>query len=112
MINELPQFIPCPAGQANMLRPQLLLINSLSNKVVYEPSDGHVVFMEDVIATKGITHVDMKLAVWDATRYSDFDELPIPADLAAKIITECAQIFANQALQNEKADSTSEIQTK
>jgi hypothetical protein len=112
MINELTQFIPCPSGQANMLRPQLLLINSLSNKVVYEPSDGYVVFMEDIISTKNITHVDMKIAVMDMLRYGDFDELPLPADLVAKIIMDCASIFSNQAPQNEKGESVAENITK
>ena len=110
MIPEEVKFIPCLPGQMQLVRGQNLVNNVVSGRVLYEPQDGHVVFSEDVTVTKNISHVDMRLVVSDMSRYSDYDQLPVPASVVQQAITECVQFFSNQQPQNEKGDSTAEPQ--
>lgn len=107
-LDALDQFLPIASGQSGFFKAQNDLLNNLGGNVGYEVRDGYVIMTEDITATKGITHVDMQLVVADMEKYGDFDILPIPADLAAKVITDCARLFASQAPQNETADSVSE----
>ena len=111
-MDALDQFIPMPSGQPWMLKAQAGLINTLSGNVGYEVRDGYVIFTEDITQTLGINYVDMQLVVMDFEKYSDFDLLPLPADLAAKIVTEAFKILSNQFPPDKKVDSVSEEQFK
>lgn len=108
MLDALDQFIPLANGQANFLKGQINLINNLLGYVAYEPRDGYVIFTEDITATKNIQFVDMQLVVMDAGKYSNYDILPLPADIAAKVVTDCFTILKGQLPPDKRVDSVAE----
>ena len=108
MLDALDQFIPMPSGQSYFLKAQTGLVNNLLGGVGYDVKDGYAIFTEDITATKNIQFVDMQLVVMDASKYSDFDILPLPADMAAKVIMDCFTALKNQLPPDKKVDSVSE----
>lgn len=110
MLDALDQFIPVASGQAGFLKAQTDLVNNMLGNVIYEPREGWVIFSENITATKSITHVDMQLAVMDAAKYTDFEILPLTADLAAKIVTDCFNILKQQLPRDTKVDSVADEQ--
>ena len=59
-------------------------------------------------ATKNIQFVDMQLVVMDAGKYSNYDILPLPADIAAKVVTDCFTILKGQLPPDKRVDSVAE----
>lgn len=108
MLGALDQYIPIQAGQSFLLKSQTALINNLLGTVGYEVRDGYVIFTEDITATQEVTGVDMQLVVMDASKYSDYDILPLPADMAAKVVLDCFNILKQQLPADKKVDSVSE----
>jgi hypothetical protein len=108
MLNAPDQFIPLAAGQSFFVKAQSDLLNNLLGVAGYEVRDGNVVFTENITATLGVNYVDMHLIVMDAGKYSDFDILPLPADLAAKIVVDAFNILKQQLPADKKVESLSE----
>ena len=111
-MNALDQFIPIPSGQANFLKAQTDLVNNLLGNVGYEIRDGYAILTEDVTKTKNIQFADLQLVVMDASKYSDFDILPLPADMAAKVVMDCFNILKEQLPADKRVDSVSEENIK
>ena len=107
MINISDQYIPLLPGQAFLLAGQSNLLNDLLGNVGYEIHDGYIVLTEDVTQTRNTKFVDIQLVVMDAEKYSDYDPLPLPPDMAADIIQEAFQILAKQFPPDNKVDSSS-----
>jgi hypothetical protein len=101
------QYIPIQPGQEWMIAGQNNLINDLLGQVGYVPHDGFVMMTEDVTQTRDTKYVDMKLVVMDAEKYSDWDVLPLPADMAADVVQEAFKILAAQFPPDDKVDSSS-----
>lgn len=104
----LDQYIPIPSGQSFMLKAQNNLINSLLGQIGYEVRDGYIIFTEDITVTQGVTAVDIQLVVMDASKYTDFDILPLPADMAAKVIMDAFNILKQQLPADKKVDAVAE----
>lgn len=106
MLNALTQFIPVQQGQSAYIKEQKL-INNLMGLVGYEISgDGYVIFTEDITAS--CPAVDMQLVVMDFDHYSDFDLLPMTADMAAEVV-QAVSLMLLQAPQTDlKVDSITE----
>ena len=107
-MNVLDQYIPIQSGQSFLLSAQSTLINSLLDQVGYEVRDGYVIFTEDITSTQLVTAVDMQLVVMDAGKYGDYDILPLPADMAIKIVTDAFNILKQQLPADKRVDSVSE----
>ena len=107
-MNTLDQYIPMQAGQSYLLKSQSNLVNTLLGQVGYEIRDGYIIFTEDIISTKGTTQVDMQLVVMDAGKYSDYDILPIPADMAAKVVIDTYNILKQQLPADKTVGNISE----
>ena len=107
-MNALDQYIPIQSGQSYLLKTQSNLINSLLGQVGYEVRDGYVIFTEDIIAVRGTTQVDMQLVVMDAGKYGDFDILPLPADMAAKVVMDAYNILKQQLPSDKTVGNISE----
>jgi hypothetical protein len=85
-------FIPLQFGQGYLLQADKLL-NSLFGQISYEVSQKKVTYSKD-ITLFGITKVDMQLVVLDMSQYSETTDLPIPADMEEKLVSELVAQFA------------------
>lgn len=85
-------FIPIQRGQGSLLKADALL-NDLGGQVGYEPTNNKLIFTKD-ITQFGITNVTMELCVFDISKYSETDYLPIPAEYEQIIIDEVLAAFA------------------
>jgi hypothetical protein len=86
-------FIPIPAGLKAMLGTEPL-ISDLMGQYGYEVFGDKVIFTEDLTReSPPITQVCMRLLVMDISEYSDYQTLPIPADMEPKIIEMCINRF-------------------
>ena len=110
MLTALPQYIPLQNGQAAFLKEQNL-INDLLGMVGYEVRDGYVVFTEDITDADGnnVNAVDMQLVVMDMDHYSDYDLLPLTADMAAQVIQEVAALLMQTPPTDTRVDKNEEI---
>lgn len=96
MLQAIPSFIPIQAGQSQFLTSMDPIINNLLGQVGYEIHEGYAIFTEDITKTLQVNNVMMQLVVMDLSKYTDFDILPIGADLEAAIIEEVFMLFAKQ----------------
>lgn len=106
MINTLEQYIPAQNGQTAFLKEQNL-IGDLPGFITYEPRDGYVIFSEDITSVSGenTQFVDMQLVVMDFDKYSDYDLLPLNADIAFEIIQTVAQMLMGTPPPDKRVDS-------
>ena len=101
-------FIPLQIGQNSFVKTQNL-INGLLGQVGYEYADGYVLFTEDLtLRAVPITQVFIRLVVMDFDHYSDYDILPLQADMAGDIIKETVAILSTAPPQDGRVDSMSE----
>lgn len=108
-MQALTEFIPLQAGQAAHIIQQKL-INSLLGQIGYEaPRDGYIIFTEDLLARAiPIPYVDMQLVVMDFDKYSDYDMLPLSADMAEEVVQLTYQKLLATPPQESKVSSTEE----
>lgn len=97
-------FIPMQNGQQFLLGSQDVICD-LMGDIGYEPVGLTLVFNRD-ITVQGIKKVFAKLAVSDVSRLSDYDILPIPADLESVIIDNLIKKFIPFQVSDDKVDST------
>lgn len=105
-MQALTQYIPLQAGQAAFIKEQNL-INNLLGVVGYEVRDGAVIFTDDLTA-QNIYYVDMQLVVLDMSHYTEFDILPLPADMAAEVIADVMKLLLTTPAQDTRVDSKTE----
>lgn len=108
LTNDLDNpFIPLQSGQNALVKKQSL-INSLLGQVGYEVADGYAIYTEDLTARAvPITSVFMRLVVMDFDKYSDYDLLPLTAEMASDIVLEVYQLLSGVREQNKVVDSSS-----
>lgn len=101
-------FIPLQSGQFAFVKTQNL-INGLLGQVGYEYADGYVVFTEDLAARAvPVSAVFMRLVVMDFDKYSDYDLLPLPADMAGDILKEVYNLLMQTPPKDGRVDSMNE----
>jgi len=89
-------FIPIPMGHSVLVNGQPL-IDDLLGHIGYECHGLEVLFRTDITqAPYSITAATVKLLVMDMSNYSDYDLLPIPADMEAACIEQVYQIFSGE----------------
>lgn len=91
-------FIPIPTSMYGIIKPQALL-GDLSGLIGYEVIGKDVVFTKDLTA-QGVTSVYMRLVGADLSQLSDYDILPLSADMEAQVI----QTVYNVLVQTPPAD--------
>ncbi len=91
------QFIPIPNGMTVMLKSQPM-ISDLLGQVGYESRGLDIIFDSDITKPpNNCTSVWMQLVVLDLAQYSDYDILPIPADMEADCVEAVYQRFSTEA---------------
>lgn len=88
-------FIPVQRGQGALLKVDSLL-NDLIGNISYEPINNKIIFSKD-LTKYGITTVTMELGVFDMSRYTITDALPIPANEEERLVNELFAQFAPTA---------------
>ncbi|GAB3024410.1 hypothetical protein GCM10027051_31320 [Niabella terrae] len=96
-------FIPIPPGAWN-LREGFDMLNDAIGQVGYMLEGTWLYTTQDILAA-GVTHVDMKLIVVDINSLSDYEQLPIPPDTEAEVITQAFNILAHKLPTDNKVDS-------
>ncbi len=86
-------YIPVEPGMLQMVSGEPL-ISDVLGQVAYEVHGNSVVFNKNLTTqSPAVTAVFMRLVVMDISAYSDFDPLPIPADMEEKVITGVLKIL-------------------
>jgi len=101
-------FIPLEMGQWGLLQSQPL-INDLLGQVGYEWYGTDVVFTRDLTQPDPI-ELTFRLVVLDMSQYSDFDIIPVPADMEADVIQEVYKLFASEPVSDKLVDPGSNNQ--
>ena len=96
------EYIPLQPGQRRIVSTQSLLNELLG--ITYEPEEGHVVFSKD-LSDKTVC---IKLVVMDASKYGDYDILPLAPDMEKDVIDMVVARFTNQPSPDKIEDSGSE----
>lgn len=99
-------FIPFEAGQLQMIGDEPLTSDILG-QIGYEPRGKYLVFNKDITTNdseNAINEVYMLLAVKDISLYSDWEMLPISADMESKVIQGTFEYLSNQQPANKKVD--------
>lgn len=106
MLSALQQFIPIQSGQAGFIKEQGLISNLLGTVGYEQTGDGYLIFTENIIETLGVNSVDLQLVVNDFDKYSDFDILPLSADMAGEVIKEVVAMLLGTPNTDKRVDST------
>jgi hypothetical protein len=85
-------FIPLQKGQINLLG-QEFLANTLLGQICYEIAGMNVTFSQDITLLKMDT-VNMDLMVFDMSKYSETDILPLPSDMEQQLLDDLYKMFA------------------
>lgn len=110
MLTALTQFIPIMTGQSAFIKQQGLISNLLA-KIGYEQTgDGYILFTEDI--TNTYPAVDIRLVVLDFSKYSDYDMLPLTADMAGEVVQAVSAMLLQTPPEDNKVDSTTPAQAQ
>jgi hypothetical protein len=101
-------FIPLEMGQLGLLKSQSL-INDLLGQVGYEWYGTDIIYTTDLTQPTPIT-VTMRLVVLDVGQYSDYDILPVPADMEWDVIQEVVKLFSAEPVADKLVDPNSNDQ--
>ena len=99
-------FIPFQPGELQMIGEEPV-ISDVLGQVAYEPRGKYIVFNTDITANDSdyaINEVYMLLAVKDISLYSDWEMLPISADMESQVIQNTFQYLSNMQSANKKVD--------
>lgn len=96
-------FIPLEMGQYGMLKSQPL-INDLLGWTGYEWYGTDIIYTKDLTQPDPI-EVTMRLVVLDISQYSDYDILPVPADMEWDVIQEVYKLFSSEPVADKLVDS-------
>lgn len=99
-------FIPFQPGELQMIGEENL-ISDILGQVGYEPRGKYLVFNRDITdndTDNAISEVYLLLAVKDISLYTDWEMLPISADMESAVIQGAYQYLSNQQPANKKVD--------
>jgi hypothetical protein len=104
-------YIPIPTGLYQMISEEPL-ISDLLGQIGYEVFGNLVVFTKDLTAeSPAINTVLMRLVVMDVSQLTDYDPLPIPADMEVEVIKETLKMLGVKQEPDNKVDPVAETQT-
>jgi len=96
-------FIPIPSGQMQFLFGSELLSDTVGTRA-YEVVGNEVIYKGD-LTLEGITKVRMQLIVMDVDRLTDYDPLPIPADMEDTVVRKVFELMQAQMPTDKIVDS-------
>lgn len=99
-------FIPFQSGQLQMIGEERLISDVLGH-IAYEPRGKYIVFNKDITqndSENAINEVYMLLVVKDLSLYTDWEVLPIAADMEAQVIEMTYKLLTSQLIQDKKVD--------
>lgn len=100
-------FIPLKMGVFQQVQQQRL-ISDLLGQVGYEVVGKEVIYTKDLTTqVPAINNVTMRLVVSDISQYTDYELLPIDADMEKAVLDEVFNVFAPVPEQPEIASSVS-----
>jgi hypothetical protein len=101
-------FIPVPNGQFAMVSTQRLM-SDLLDQIGYEVRGKEIYYTKDLTAmTPAANSVAMQLVVMDMSKFTDYEILPIDANMEAQVIETVIKMFAGQPVQPQTVDSNSD----
>lgn len=95
-------FIPLEMGQVGLLTTQPL-INNLLGQVGYEWYGTDIIYTTDLTLPTPI-EVTIRLVVLDMNQYSDYDILPVPADMEWDVIQEVVKLYSAEPVGDKLVD--------
>lgn len=95
-------FIPLEMGQKGLLSTQPL-ISGLLGQVGYEWYGNQIIYTSDLTQPTAI-EVTVRLVVLDASQYSDWDVLPVPAEMEFEVVQEVVRMFAGEPVSDKLVD--------
>ncbi len=101
-------FIPLEMGQYGLLQNQPL-INNLLGQVGYEWYGTDIIYTTDLTQPTPI-EVTIRLVVLDIGQYSDYDILPVPADMEWEIVQEVVRLYSAEPVGDKLVDPNSNEQ--
>lgn len=106
--DTLSGFIPIQPGQFAFIQPQRL-ISDILGQTGYEVNGKEIIYTEDLTAaTPAITEVLMKLVIMDIGEFTDYQMLPISADMQWQVIQEVFKLFSVEQIPDRIVDSGAE----
>jgi hypothetical protein len=104
------RFIPIPPGMKHLIK-EMGLMNDMFGQVCFEQAGNTVWYDKDLTAqSPAVTAVDIWMVVMDISQYTDYDLLPVPADMEATLVEKAFQLFINQRPADNAVDTTAERQ--
>lgn len=101
-------FIPIQPGQFAFIKPQRL-ISDLIGQIGYEVNGTEIIYTSDLTAgSPAISHVMMKLVINDINQFTDYQMLPITADMQYAVIKEVYALFSSEKEPDRIVDSSAE----
>lgn len=104
--DTLSGFIPIQPGQYLFIEPQRLL-SDIVDQVGYEVNGTTVIYTQDLTAASpAITEVLMKLVIMDIGLYTDYQMLPISAEMQWQVIQEVFKMFSAEPVPADRIDDS------
>jgi hypothetical protein len=101
-------FIPASSGELEYASSQRLL-SDLLTPYAYKVRGKDIIYNKDLTAqSPAITSVTMELVVSDFSKYSDYELLPINADMEFQVVETVVKMFAPIQPQPNNIDSTND----
>lgn len=102
------QYIPVPPGQWWMIQKEEL-ISDILGQVGYEWFGTDIVFTKDLTAEAvPVTSAMVRMAIVDISKLSDYDLLPISADIESAVVKEVFTILSGVKIKPDVVDPTSQ----
>lgn len=103
------RFLPVANGLWPLIKAGGMGITAKSLKHICYVNEGlDVWFTENIKELHGIDNCRVKLVVNDSRSLSEFDPLPIPADMEADVVIEVSNIFRNPSPADKVVDISAE----
>lgn len=103
------EFIPVQMGQMNISKSNPLL-SSLFGQVGYENRGMDLYFNKDLTLLYPNKTVTCELAILDASKYGDYDPLPILPEMIWQIKKEVVALYAGEGIADTLVDPTTKQQ--
>jgi hypothetical protein len=101
-------FIPASSGELEYAASQRLL-SDLLTPYAYKVRGKDIIYNKDLTAqSPAISSVTMELVVSDFSKYSDYELLPINADMEFQVVETVIKMFAPMQPQPNNIDSTND----
>lgn len=102
-------FIPARDGEFEMLKGQRNPLSTLLGQIGFKVKGKDIIFNKDLTAqTPAITEVDIDILALDYSQFTDYEILPISADIEAQVIDTVVKMFAGIPTKTQIIDSTSD----